>query len=976
MYDKTNMLNTFIEYKEIEIGTTGVEQIFFEKGENKKTEDSNTFIFNITKNISEQLNRIKGSTLFATENKIYPCEIITIKENKVEIKLSNYDGKENISKGKIYIDNSHLIRKQIKALEDLKENQLWLGYLFEDKPIIGGKSLPCNFDKEKISLNKKQKMAVNHAVGVEDIYLVWGPPGTGKTSIVPSIVRNYLAHNPNKKILICSYTNKAVDNVITHLFRDFKDEIIRFGPSTLSEKYSPVFFDYQVIKETKKVNRKYRKLIKFEQLQEEKLKRKQKYINKELDSLRKSIIKINKIITQKLEKNIKILEEKLSVISDKVNDLKPKLKKAEEEENKITSKCKIKEKEINNLQLEKKDIQNKINKLESMRKKIISQIFFSENKRKRELLSLRNIFLSTEKKIDIKRVELEQIRKEKARHDKKYVSIKSIFSSYKKLREKIKKIEPYYDGLKKIEVDESFKRIYDNIKKINSYKNLIKSAKGSFNEYMSKKQQLIENENFLKKIKTKISSIKIELKLIILSIKETILSKKKAIITTNLRVCQKELNKINFDLVIMDEAGSIDIPGALIPILKTKKIIFIGDHKQLKPVIPSADYKMQKILKENEFLKKSIFEWFHKDSYSEKNETMLSKQYRMKKEIANFVNDTFYSGKLETSDKVKNIVLTNTNDPLTSKKYPLIYFNRKLMDIKTEYKSRYSTWELNLVEIIINKFKKKYGNKVENNIGIITPFNEQKKLIGKRFPNISCGSVHTFQGQEQSIIIFATTRYNTNNFGPLFTNEYKNLLNVAISRAAEKFIIIADEDLFHFNKDYYGKLYKHIKEYGIEIKEKFEGYNNCPYCNNKKQIEHEACRSCLHTMLYNLIKHKIPARIKTKSGNIVRSEGEKIVDDWLFDHGINCSYEKEIKEFRGLIRNPIIKFYDWSIPSKKVFIELWGSPHKENPRNRKIKEKLYKDAGLKLISIEQEDLENLDKVLKNINNNKTSSQSQ
>ena len=51
------------------------------------------------------------------------------------------------------------------------------------------------------------------------------------------------------------------------------------------------------------------------------------------------------------------------------------------------------------------------------------------------------------------------------------------------------------------------------------------------------------------------------------------------------------LNGIEFDLVIIDEAGKALAGELLIPINRAKKVIIIGDHKQLPPVINPALYK-------------------------------------------------------------------------------------------------------------------------------------------------------------------------------------------------------------------------------------------------------------------------------------------------------------------------------------------------------------------------------------------------
>ena len=163
---------------------------------------------------------------------------------------------------------------------------------------------------------------------------------------------------------------------------------------------------------------------------------------------------------------------------------------------------------------------------------------------------------------------------------------------------------------------------------------------------------------------------------------------------------------------------------------------------------------------------------------------------------------------------------------------------------------------------------------------------------------------------------------------------------------------------------YYGKLYEYIKSHGKEIKENFPGFEKCQFCGRKKELEKEACDKCLHTLLYDRAMHLEKPSVKTKSGRTVRSGGEKFIDDWLFDHGVEVQYEREIKEFRDLPGGHTLRFCDWYLPQKKLFVEFWGSVHKKYPNRRKIKERMYKQSGLNLLSIEQEDIENLDYILK------------
>jgi len=80
-------------------------------------------------------------------------------------------------------------------------------------PVISRPQLEF-FDKR---LNEAQQKAVISAIFQKPLFLIQGPPGTGKTTVIVEIIRQILAANPKARILVCSQTNMAVDNVIERL---------------------------------------------------------------------------------------------------------------------------------------------------------------------------------------------------------------------------------------------------------------------------------------------------------------------------------------------------------------------------------------------------------------------------------------------------------------------------------------------------------------------------------------------------------------------------------------------------------------------------------------------------------------------------------------------------------------------------------------------------------------------------------------
>jgi hypothetical protein len=82
---------------------------------------------------------------------------------------------------------------------------------------------------------------------------VWGPPGTGKTTVVLSAVRDALAHG--RSVLVASHTHVAVDNVLEGLIRSSGDggvdwscgDVIRLASAATLEKVSPEVIDHRYV---------------------------------------------------------------------------------------------------------------------------------------------------------------------------------------------------------------------------------------------------------------------------------------------------------------------------------------------------------------------------------------------------------------------------------------------------------------------------------------------------------------------------------------------------------------------------------------------------------------------------------------------------------------------------------------------------------------------------------------------------------
>ncbi len=200
-----------------------------------------------------QFSAGKNVTLFSNKQSDEVQELTgTIKQsNKNKMKLIMhtdelpdwcYDGKLGVN---IQFDDNSYIEMQ-KALDEVigaKHNRV-----AELREIIEGNELPT-FEKIDDTivipqLNFSQNRAVRHILSANDISIVHGPPGTGKTTTIVQAIR--LVLQTEKQVLVCAPTNTAVD-LLTEKLIEQGINVLRVGhPARVSEDLLKSTIDGQI----------------------------------------------------------------------------------------------------------------------------------------------------------------------------------------------------------------------------------------------------------------------------------------------------------------------------------------------------------------------------------------------------------------------------------------------------------------------------------------------------------------------------------------------------------------------------------------------------------------------------------------------------------------------------------------------------------------------------------------------------------
>lgn len=93
-------------------------------------------------------------------------------------------------------------------------------------------------------LNLSQNRAVRHALSANDVAVIHGPPGTGKTTTLVQAIRVTLQNE--KQVLVCAPTNTAVD-LLTEKLTEQGIKVLRVGhPARVSEELMNMTVDGQI----------------------------------------------------------------------------------------------------------------------------------------------------------------------------------------------------------------------------------------------------------------------------------------------------------------------------------------------------------------------------------------------------------------------------------------------------------------------------------------------------------------------------------------------------------------------------------------------------------------------------------------------------------------------------------------------------------------------------------------------------------
>lgn len=754
-------------------------------------------------------SQIQEFTLYSKplDDRNYPDELI--EELSTELNQKNTIS-EKIEVLKNYLGDVELVPNITLAFSD--ENPFTSQLLSElkkisnDNLISQNSFLDCFLTKKAITnnlqqindvdfiqispLNTNQKEAVRFSFN-QPLTVITGPPGTGKTQVVLNILANAVVHN--KKVLLASKNNQAVDNVkerITNLVQE-PNYFLRFGSKNeVREKTKPNIESF--------IRRIHNNILTDN--------------STELSELHNKINFLKKIIHESLEQihRRKNLENEVPLIEKKVIDMEKEYYEWLAPE--IIESLKI----FSNISTV--NLNKNISDLNVIHAEVVNKypgffkIFFNLFNKKRFAIKLVTIFDSLPNELkNFAIVQGNDIKPTELRSGEKILL--HLTNLVKFLKSGIQLIER--NNILKNEIGKLKKQLAKSQDEIVKIRNIEPNLQNLILEKQTELDNLgipLLDSVIHEKIRCGDAAMIQRFKNYIPDnipwrteeIPEFIVTSQSFLETFNINAITSltiksafPLENELFDLVVIDEASQCDIASALPLIFRAKQLVVIGDPLQLKHITKVKDYEEKYIINtlginsnlQLNYTNESLYDYCYNLSIESKSQgVFLKDHYRCHPEIITYSNRTFYGPKL---GQELDIQTSPGNYNFEPKGIFWININGNHDDHQN----------INLAELTrsIELARSLADRNQDISIGITTPFTDQAKKINQAIPNnyrarIKADTVHKFQGDEKDIIIFSLVVSNNSSKHKAnwINNDVPYLINVAVTRAKNTLYIVGN----------------------------------------------------------------------------------------------------------------------------------------------------------------------------------------
>ncbi|VAW72489.1 DNA helicase, partial [hydrothermal vent metagenome] len=258
------------------------------------------------------------------------------------------------------------------------------------------------------------------------------------------------------------------------------------------------------------------------------------------------------------------------------------------------------------------------------------------------------------------------------------------------------------------------------------------------------------------------------------------------------------LKKELFDLLIIDEATQCDIASVLPALQRAKRVLIVGDSKQLKHVSFLSRKNEQKMFVDSglkalsyetySYKKNSILDLVSNKIVSQDAVVMLDEHYRSKPDLISFSNTRFYNSRLKVMQHRPDEFMTGN-----------IYIKKVAgQRNKQGVNKKEAEAVINQLIALVNDFSEAA---IKPSLGILSPYRDQANYLHKRLVKqvsisdieahaIRVATPYGFQGDERDYMLISMSVDDDSMRAAAYLNR-EDMFNVAITRSRQRTYIFS-----------------------------------------------------------------------------------------------------------------------------------------------------------------------------------------
>lgn len=260
---------------------------------------------------------------------------------------------------------------------------------------------------------------------------------------------------------------------------------------------------------------------------------------------------------------------------------------------------------------------------------------------------------------------------------------------------------------------------------------------------------------------------------------------------TPFATCTSRLEGCEFDAIVFDEASQVTVPLALMAMRKGRRFVFVGDQKQLPPVMLSRSV----------LDKDSMSAFAALLAHSRDHCIMLDETYRMNRWLTAWPSDAYYEKRLRSVGANRDRRLSLGSVP---ERFAAV-FAQPASGVFIPTSDRTSrTKSVRDAELVAALCAAGVaGGLAPHEIGIVTPYRAQGRAVRTLLTQalgpvaaraVVADTVERMQGQERELVILSLASGDEVFLGAVAEFFFQpQRLNVSITRAKSKLIVIGPE---------------------------------------------------------------------------------------------------------------------------------------------------------------------------------------